>query len=103
MEPAASGVAEGCTMPAERPSRPAAREGARARPATTETRPRRPGREAEVLHVNGPCEVCGNEYGGAFEIIMAHQRHVFDSFECAIHALAPQCVGDDEEGPDHLR
>ena len=42
--------------------------------------------------MNGPCEVCGNEYGGAFEIIMAHQRHVFDSFECAIHALAPQCA-----------
>jgi hypothetical protein len=38
-----------------------------------------------------PCEVCGNEYDKAFEIIMGGERHVFDSFECAIHALAPRC------------
>ena len=37
------------------------------------------------------CEVCGNEYDKAFEVTMAGQRHVFDSFECAIHALAPRC------------
>jgi hypothetical protein len=37
------------------------------------------------------CEVCGNEYDKSFEVMMAGQRHVFDSFECAIHALAPQC------------
>lgn len=37
------------------------------------------------------CEVCGNEYDKSFEVIMAGQRHVFDSFECAIHALAPHC------------
>ena len=37
------------------------------------------------------CEICGNEYDKAFEIIMAGKRHVFDSFECAIHALAPTC------------
>lgn len=39
----------------------------------------------------GKCEVCGNEYAMAFEVITAGQRHVFDSFECAIHRLAPQC------------
>lgn len=37
------------------------------------------------------CEVCGNEYDKAFEIIQAGSTHVFDSFECAIHALAPVC------------
>ena len=37
------------------------------------------------------CEVCGNEYYLAFEVITAGNRHVFDSFECAIHKLAPIC------------
>ena len=38
------------------------------------------------------CEVCGNEYDKAFEVLTDGTRHVFDSFECAIHALAPPCV-----------
>ena len=37
------------------------------------------------------CEMCGNEYDKAFEVVMAGKSHVFDSFECAIHALAPTC------------
>ncbi len=37
------------------------------------------------------CEVCGNEYDLAFEVVTAGKRHVFDCFECAIHALAPIC------------
>ena len=38
------------------------------------------------------CEVCGNEYDKAFEVRAADgAAHVFDSFECAIHALAPTC------------
>ena len=37
------------------------------------------------------CEVCGNEYDKTFEVVMAGERHVFDSFECAIQRLAPQC------------
>ena len=37
------------------------------------------------------CEVCGNSYDKAFEVIAAGQRHVFDSFECAIHKMAPIC------------
>jgi Rieske Fe-S protein len=37
------------------------------------------------------CEVCGNEYDKTFEITVAGGHHVFDSFECAIHALAPRC------------
>lgn len=38
-----------------------------------------------------PCAVCGNVYDKSFEVTMAGQRHVFDSFECAIHLLAPVC------------
>jgi hypothetical protein len=37
------------------------------------------------------CEVCGNEYDKSFQVVMAGESHVFDSFECAIHALAPTC------------
>jgi len=38
------------------------------------------------------CEVCGNEYDKTFTITMDGREHTFDSFECAIHALAPSCV-----------
>lgn len=37
------------------------------------------------------CEVCGNEYDKTFEIHHQGVNHVFDCFECAIHALAPVC------------
>ena len=37
------------------------------------------------------CEVCGNDYDKSMEITVAGVRHVFDSFECAIHAIAPRC------------
>ena len=37
------------------------------------------------------CEVCGNDYDKSFEVIMQGESHTFDSFECAIHALAPLC------------
>jgi hypothetical protein len=37
------------------------------------------------------CETCGNDYDKSFEVTMAGKKHVFDSFECAIHALAPRC------------
>ena len=40
----------------------------------------------------GSCEVCGNNYYLAFEVITAGERHVFDCFECAIHKLAPICA-----------
>ena len=38
------------------------------------------------------CEVCGNSYDKCFEVKMGGETHVFDSFECAIHALAPTCA-----------
>jgi hypothetical protein len=37
------------------------------------------------------CETCGNEYDKAFTIVAAGKSHTFDSFECAIHTLAPSC------------
>jgi len=37
------------------------------------------------------CEVCGNDYYLSFQVVAAGRTHTFDSFECAIHALAPEC------------
>ena len=37
------------------------------------------------------CEVCGNDYDKAFTVETRGETHVFDSFECAINALAPTC------------
>ena len=39
------------------------------------------------------CEVCGNEYDKTFEVRGPDgTTHTFDSFECAIQALAPICA-----------
>ena len=38
------------------------------------------------------CETCGNDYDKSFEVTMNGETHTFDSFECAIHALAPRCA-----------
>jgi hypothetical protein len=38
------------------------------------------------------CETCGNDYDKSFEISIQGETHVFDSFECAIHLLAPSCA-----------
>jgi len=38
------------------------------------------------------CDVCGNDYHRAFKVTTAQGKtHTFDSFECAIHMLAPTC------------
>lgn len=38
------------------------------------------------------CEVCKNDYWMSFEVRAAGgEVHVFDSFECAIHRMAPIC------------
>ena len=37
------------------------------------------------------CEICGNEYRKMLEIRYQGRVGNFDSFECAIHALAPTC------------
>jgi hypothetical protein len=40
----------------------------------------------------GRCETCGNDYDKTFEVILGGATHVYDSFECAIQGLAPQCA-----------
>lgn len=47
---------------------------------------------SEVEAPQRRCEVCGNEYDKAFELRQNGRVHVFDCFECAIHALAPVCA-----------
>src|SRR5258708_6880006 len=37
------------------------------------------------------CEVCGNDYDKTFTVTLGDEPHIFDSFECAIQALAPVC------------
>lgn len=54
------------------------------------------------------CETCGNAYDKIFKVHMHGKDHNFDSFECAIHLLAPRCNNCDiriighgvENGPD---
>ncbi len=38
------------------------------------------------------CEVCGNQYDKTFQVVLQGATHTFDSFECAIQALAPSCA-----------
>lgn len=37
------------------------------------------------------CDLCGNDYDKTFQLTMDDQTHTFDSFECAIQAVAPTC------------
>jgi hypothetical protein len=38
------------------------------------------------------CDVCGNDYDKSFQITGAGRTMTFDSFECAIEAMAPRCA-----------
>jgi hypothetical protein len=38
------------------------------------------------------CEVCGNDYDKAFQVMQGAKSMTFDSFECAIKAMAPECA-----------
>jgi hypothetical protein len=38
------------------------------------------------------CDVCGNDYDKAFQITQGARVLTFDSFECAIDAMAPRCA-----------
>jgi hypothetical protein len=51
----------------------------------------RPARALQPSARMKPCETCGNTYDKAFEVKMGGTTHVFDSFGCAIHMLAPRC------------
>ena len=49
---------------------------------------------ARALQPDDPmatCEVCGNDYDKPLVISHDGRQHTFDSFECAIHVLAPTC------------
>lgn len=37
------------------------------------------------------CETCGNDYHKSFQVVVNGSTHTYDSFECAIFALAPAC------------
>ncbi len=38
------------------------------------------------------CDLCGNDYDKAFRVTLSDGTEAtFDSFECAIHRLAPTC------------
>lgn len=41
--------------------------------------------------MRGTCNTCGNTYHDVFEVTMDGETYTFDSFECAIHELAPTC------------
>lgn len=38
------------------------------------------------------CDVCANEYEHCIEVRQDGRVGTFDSFECAIHAMAPTCA-----------
>ena len=38
------------------------------------------------------CDVCGNDYDKTIRITREGKTMTFDSFECAIHAMAPMCA-----------
>jgi hypothetical protein len=38
------------------------------------------------------CDVCGNDYANSFQVVKGGATYTFDSFECAIHKVAPRCT-----------
>jgi hypothetical protein len=47
-----------------------------------------------VIHVEPvaqQCETCGSVSRKTFQVVVDGSSHVFDSFECAITAVAPTC------------
>lgn len=40
----------------------------------------------------GICDHCGNDYDKAFTVTQNGVTHTFDTFECAIHMMAPRCA-----------
>jgi phage terminase large subunit GpA-like protein len=38
------------------------------------------------------CNQCGNDYDKAFQLVLNDKTWTFDSFECAIQAVAPKCA-----------
>jgi hypothetical protein len=42
--------------------------------------------------VMAKCDACGNDYDKSFDVVKGGKKFTFDSFECAIHRLAPVCA-----------
>ena len=38
------------------------------------------------------CDRCGNDYDKSFTVSREGKMHTFDSFECALSMLAPECA-----------
>jgi hypothetical protein len=38
------------------------------------------------------CDICGNEYDKTIVVVQGDRSMTFDSFECAIEAMAPRCA-----------
>lgn len=38
------------------------------------------------------CDTCGNSYDKTFQVRLDGRDYTFDSFECAISKLAPECA-----------
>ena len=38
------------------------------------------------------CDQCGNDYDKTFQLVRGGKTWTFDSFECAIQAVAPTCA-----------
>jgi hypothetical protein len=38
------------------------------------------------------CDTCGNDYDKTFQVVALGRTGTFDSFECAIQAMAPTCA-----------
>jgi len=38
------------------------------------------------------CDTCGNAYDKTFTVTAGGVSGTFDSFECAVHAMAPTCA-----------
>jgi hypothetical protein len=49
-------------------------------------------RHAHAASGHATCEVCGNQYDKCFQVTSADRTMTFDSFECAIQAMAPTCA-----------
>lgn len=38
------------------------------------------------------CDTCGNEYDKTFTVTKGDETRTFDSFECAVALIAPECA-----------
>jgi hypothetical protein len=50
-----------------------------------------PGRRKKGRCVMAKCDFCGNDYDKSFKVTQGGRTMTFDSFECAIAAMAPHC------------